>query len=135
MAAITINVSNVNASPAAQKFVGTALQAITSGQPVYADTLAGVSGYRPANSLLSNGIAGLAEGGATVNQQFLIVQKDPNFGLGGPINSGNLAIVGNVAGQINDVADRATGWYLTALGVGIGGNRINFSMVGSNAAM
>ncbi len=46
-----------------------------------------------------------------------------------------MAILGNVAGQINDVADRATGWYVTVLGVGIGQNRVNFNLVGSNSAM
>lgn len=136
MSALSINTSNVIRSTSAAIFIGTAGQTITAGQPVYYDStnvlykLANAVGASPINV-----VAGIAVDGAATNQDLVICTRDPNFSPGHVINSGNIAILGNVAGQINDVSDRATGWYVTILGVGIGSNRTNFQLAGSNAAM
>jgi hypothetical protein len=133
MAALTINAANVRASPAAAQNPGTAGQDILAGRPVYLNST--TQTYFYANALISNAPAGVAVCSANTNQQFFYISRDPNFAPGFAINAGNMAIVGNVAGQINDVADRATGWYVHFLGIGIGGNNVNFSIVGANVAM
>ena len=133
MAAFSITAANVLHSTSATVFTGTAGATITQGQPLYLDTVTNT--YKLANSLTNSPVAGIAMVGASANQDMVICSRDPNFAPGFTINTGNFVIVGNVAGQLNPVEDRATGWYVTSLGVGIGGNRINFYITGSNAAM
>jgi hypothetical protein len=136
MAALTVNTANVIRSSSGTVFIGTAGQTITAGQPLYYDTTNAV--YKLANAVGAspiNVVAGIAVASANTNQDIAVCSRDPNFSPGYAINAGNMAILGNVAGQINDVADRATGWYVTCLGVGLGQNRLNLSLVGSNVSM
>src|SRR3954467_11289312 len=132
MSALSINTSNVSRSPSGLIFTGTAGQTITAGQPLYLDSTNGL--YKLANGLSNNPVAGVAVSTSANGQDVVICSRDPNFSPGYAINAGNLAILGNVAGQVNDVADRASGWYVTVLGVGIGGNRTNFTLVGANVS-
>ncbi len=133
MAAITINVANFVASSQATRELAIAGETITQGQPLYTDVVNNVTVALKANWARSNGIYGLAESGASANQYFTVIKKDPNLALGGPINSGNMVLLGNT-GTVVPVEDRYTGMYIQVLGVGIGQNRINFSPVGSNVA-
>ncbi len=136
MAALTITEANVLRSASGTVFTGRAGQAINIGQPVYYDSTN--TQYKLANAIGAspiNVIAGIAVSrAAAVNQDLVICSRDPNFSPGYVINSGNIAIVGNVAGQVNPFEDRATGWYVTSLGIGIGGNRINFVLQGTNTS-
>jgi len=133
MAAFSITAANVLHSSSATVFTGTAGATITQGQPLYLDTVS--STYKLANAVLNFPIAGVATVAASANQDLVICSRDPNFAPGFTINVGNIPIVGNVAGQINPYDDRVTGMYVTSLGVGIGNNRINFYITGSNTAM
>jgi hypothetical protein len=136
MGALAINTSNVIRSSQGSIFIGTAGQTITAGQPLYFDTV--TSTYKLANAVGASPqyiVAGVAVDGASTNQDIVVCSRDANFSPGHVINSGNIAILGNVAGQVNDIADRATGWFVTVLGVGLGGNRTNFQLAGANAAM
>ncbi len=132
MAAFTINTANVllSSQGLSRTFVGTAGQTITAGQPTYYDSTNTV--YKLANALTNNPVAGIAACSANVNQPFQICTQDPNFSPGYPITSGNIALLGNVAGAVQPYEDRTTGWYVTALGIGIGQNRVNFTLLGSN---
>ncbi len=130
MSAISINQANVQVSPQAQLVIATAGATIKVGEPVYYDN----GFYKRLNAFLPNSFAGIAECGASANQQFLFAMRDPNFALGGSVNLGNVVIVGN-AGEICPYEDRRTGWYITTIGVGIGNNRINFSPAGDNVAL
>ena len=132
MAAFSITAANVLTSSSATIYTGTAGATITQGQPLYLDTTSNT--YKLANALTNNPVAGIALVGASNGQSMIICSRDPNFACGYTLATGNIPIVGNVAGQINPYDDRATGWYVTSLGVGIGGNRMNFYITGSNAA-
>jgi hypothetical protein len=132
MAAFSITAANVLHSTSATIFTGTAGATITQGQPLYLDTTS--NSYKLANALTNNPLAGVAMVGASNGQDMVICSKDPNFAPGFTIGTGNFVLVGNVAGQLNPVEDRGTGWFVTTLGVGIGGNRLNFSITGSNVA-
>lgn len=134
MAALTVNTANVRTSAQAQTaLVGPAGVDVTQGQPVYLDGITNT--YLLANALISNAPSGIAVTNARNGQNFVMCTKDPNFRPGCTINAGNSIIIGNVAGQLNDVADRATGWYVNSIGVGIGNSNINFTFCGSNVAM
>ncbi len=133
MPAFTINTANVVKSTSGSIFIGTAGQTITAGQPLYLDTTNSI--YKLANGLTNNPVAGIAVASANTNQDIVICTRDPNFSCGYPIVAGNIALLGNVPGAIQPYEDRTTGWYVTALGVGIGANRVNFILQGSNTAM
>ncbi len=133
MAAYSITAANVLHSSSATIFTGTAGTSITQGQPLYLDTVTNT--YKLANALTNSPVAGIAMVGASANQDMVICSRDPNFAPGFTINSGNFVLVGNTAGTLQPVEDRTTGWYVTSMGVGIGGNRLNFAINGSNTAM
>lgn len=136
MAAFSITAANVLASSQATKFTGTAGGTITQGMPLYLDTVTNT--YKGTNSLNANSAtncAGIAMVGASNGQDMVIVSRDPNFTPGYTIVSGNIPLCGNTAGAVQPYEDRTTGWYVCSLGVGIGGNRINLYITGSNTAM
>ena len=133
MAAFSITAANVLTSASATIYTGTAGATITQGQPLYLDTT--TSTYKLANALTNNPVAGIALVGASNGQSMIICSRDPNFACGYTIPAGNISLVGNTAGTIQPYEDRTTGWYVTSLGVGIGGNRMNFYITGSNTAM
>lgn len=132
MSAYSINAANVRASSTASPQQGTAGQDILAGRPVYLNSTTGQ--YLYANALISNAPAGIAVCSANTNQSFFYVSRDTNFQPGYTIAAGAVPVLGNVAGQLNPVADAASPWYLHVFGVGIGGNNINLSIVGSNTA-
>ncbi len=131
MAAFSITAANVLPSASATIFTGTAGATITQGQPLYLDTTS--NSYKLANALTNSLVAGVALVGASNGQTMTICSRDPNFGCGYTIATGNIPIVGQ-SGNINPYDDRATGWYVTSLGVAIGGNRLSFYITGSNVA-
>jgi len=136
MGALAINTANFARSAQGQTTIGTAGATITAGQPLYYDST-NVQ-YKPANSVAASPqyiVAGVAGASANVGQDIVVVTRDPNMSPGYTINAGNISILGNVAGQVNDVADRASTWFVTVLGVGIGGNRVNFQLAGANVGM
>ena len=136
MADIVITAANFIPSSVAQTFTGTAGATITAGQPVYLNTVTSTYNLCNANAT-GNGInvfGGIAMDGASNGQRFLICRSDTNCALGGTVNSGQVVIVSGNAGNVCDVSSAVTGWYVTVIGVGIGGNNINFSPVGSNLA-
>ena len=133
MAAIAITAANVLHSSQATIFTGTAGATITQGQPVYLDTV--TTTYKLANALTNNPIAGLSMV-STANQQDIVVcSRDPNLNIGAVLTTGNIVLVGNTAGTLQPYEDRATGWYVTSLGVMISTTRMNFYITGSNAAI
>ena len=133
MAAIAITAANVLHSSQATIFTGTAGATITQGQPVYLDTV--TSTYKLANALTNNPIAGLSMV-STANQQDIVVcSRDPNLNIGAVLTTGNIVLVCNTAGTLQPYEDRATGWYVTSLGVMISTTRMNFYITGSNAAI
>ncbi len=133
MAAISITAANVLHSSSATIFTGTAGATITQGQPIYLDTVTNT--YKLANALTNSPVAGVAMVGASTNQDMVICSRDPNFAGGFTSSTGNVILVGNVAGQLNPYEDKATGWYVTSLGVMISTTRMNFYITGSNAAI
>jgi hypothetical protein len=132
MATFSITAANVLHSTSATIFTGTAGTTITQGQPLYLDSTTNT--YKLANALTNSPVAGIAMVGASNQQDMVICSRDPNFAPGYTIAAGNVVIAGTGPGNVNPYEDRTTGWYVTSLGVGIGGNRLNFYITGSNVA-
>ncbi len=133
MAAISITAANVLHSNQSTFFTGTAGATITQGQPIYLDTV--TNSYKLANALTNNPVAGIAMVSASTNQDMVICSRDANFAPGFTSTTGNVILVGNVAGQLNPYEDRGTGWYVTTLGTMISTTRMNFYITGANAAI
>ena len=133
MAAIAITAANVLHSSQATIFTGTAGATITQGQPVYLDTV--TSTYKLANALTNNPVAGLSMVSTSNQQDIVVCSRDPNLNIGAVLTTGNIVLVGNTAGTLQPYEDRATGWYVTSLGVMISTTRMNFYLTGSNAAI
>ncbi len=132
MPAVSINVSNVQASSGASTFQGLAGDTIGAGQPCYLNTVTNT--WVRANCFLTNLAGAVAQANAVNGQYLVLVRSDPNFATGFSINAGDIYTVGNTAGAVQPFSDRATGWYVQSLYVGIGQNRANFSLTGANAA-
>ncbi len=133
MAAISITAANVLHSPSATIFTGTAGATMTQGQPIYLDSVTNT--WKLANALLNTPCQGIAMVSASTNQDMVICSRDPNFAPGFTSSTGNVILVGNVAGQVNPYEDRGTGWYVTTLGTMISTSRMNFVITGANAAI
>lgn len=131
MSAFSITAANVLPSSSATIFTGTAGATITQGQPLYLDSTSNT--YKLANALTNSPLAGVALVGASNGQTMTLCSRDPNFAPGYTLAAGNIPILGQ-AGNINPYDDRVSGWYVTSLGVGIGSNRLNFYITGSNVA-
>lgn len=131
MSAYSINAANVRMSAAGQSTPALAGQDILAGRPVYLNTT--LQQYMLANALISNAPSGIAASSANTNQYFTLCTRDPNFSCGYSVAAGEVPVLGNAAGQLNPVADIGTGWYVHVLGVGLGNNNVNFSILGTNA--
>ena len=118
MANLTINVAQVNWTGGVRWDVETAGASITRGQ-----ALARVSNrlvLADANVAANSVIAGIAltdgyDGG-------LVVYAPPGAVIdwGATLGAGSAYILSDTPGAIADVADAASGWYVTGLAVGVG---------------
>ncbi len=130
MADSTVNASAVLASPNAVIGRGTAGVTISAGQPLYFDPTAGTyklcnaSGVSPAFKCV-----GVSLHEAYAGQPIAFAVNDPQFTPGFDIAQGDVIIVsGHAAGGVAPVGDKASGWYVTVLGVGIGNNQMNLNL-------
>jgi hypothetical protein len=121
MAAMTITAANLRTGANAKFDSGTAGAAITRGQPVYKDAAAGkVLKLADANASQATAqCVGIAMQDAASGQIVQYVYEDDDFTPGGTVVVGETYLVGaTTAGDIAPVADAATGWYITHLGIG-----------------
>jgi hypothetical protein len=106
-----------NASGVATPNLFLAGATITAGQPVYQGTdgliyPADANGADPLYKVI-----GLAENGAGINQPVSIVVSDPAFTPGCTLLIGDVIIASNTVGKICEAANKASGWFVTVLGV------------------
>lgn len=140
MAAIAITAANVAPSAKAIYLQGLhySLYAIPAGSLVYqASTIANPSAATPdigvagatGTGIDQTNVIGIAATSAPgPNQRILIVLRDPAFAIGGTVNAGDVVYLhptgGAMTSAYSDVS--ATGSFVCVIGVGIGGNQINF---------
>ncbi len=136
MADYSVTAASVLPSTSARLLQVTAGAAITIGQSVYLDTATNT--YKAADANGASPLftfAGIAVSqAAAAGQPLLICQSDPSFTPGFTIAAGATVILSATPGGLAPIADLASGWYLTVVGVGIGSNKINFSPVATGVA-
>jgi len=109
--------------------------AITAGQPVYKDTDGTIKPANATGAAPICNVIGIAVNNAAVGQPVSYVTADPALALGGTIAAGHAVVAsGANTGGIAPIADVATGWFSTILGVGIGNNKINLNLVAAGVA-
>ena len=120
MADISITEADVVKSAAGITINGTAGASVTAGQPVYQDS-GDDNEYKPAraNTLAAAAAVGVALHAAEDGQPLQILQKDPNFTVGGTLTVGEVYAVSDTAGggAIAPIGDLTTGDFVTVLGV------------------
>lgn len=134
MAAVSVTAASVLHSASAIVVNKTAGAALTAGQPVYFDTddSAKVADADGASPLYK--VRGIAVNNAAAGQDVDICTRDPAFTPGFTVTVGEVYIAGATAGSINPVADKASGWKVAVLGIGISATQINLFDVANSRA-
>jgi hypothetical protein len=107
---------------------------IEAGQPVYqaADTFFYLADANGADPLYK--VAGVTENRARAGQPLSIVYFDPAFQPGFTLAIGDTLILSATVGRICPDADKATGWFVSTLGVGISTTKMALNITRSDAA-
>jgi hypothetical protein len=136
MADYVVTAANVAHSSSARVITQTAGATITRGQLLYLDTSSGTVKLFKANGAApQNQFYGIALEDCASGQDLLVCTSDPSFTPGFSAAAGQVVIgSGAVAGNAAPVADNATGWYTTILGVMKSATVMNFSPVASGVA-
>lgn len=109
---------------------------VTAGQAVYLDTSDNEWKLADANlSAAASKLGGIAMNGGSDGQPAAVA-------IGGTIDPGFTVTVGEIyvlgataAGDINPVADLASGWYVNIVGVGITASILKLAIVNSEVAV
>ena len=127
MANYTVDPTAVIASSRASKFTAPAGVAINAGQSVYV-AADGTLGLYDANAAApANVFAGIALDSGAAGQPIVVAKTDPNFGPGFTLAAGEVVVGSATPGGLCPVADLASGTVPTVVGVGIGGNKMDFA--------
>jgi hypothetical protein len=117
MADIVLTAANIIPGTGAIFATGIAGATITQGQPVYLDTSTGTIKLADANlSQAAATVAGIAINSALANQQ-VSYQTAGTLAFGAILTAGKVYVNSATGGAIAPVADLASGWYTTILGV------------------
>lgn len=138
MAAVPITAANVVPSQDAQFLDAIAYETMTQGQAVAylepASDTATAPYVRLADAAVYYRVIGVVASGASANQPVKVILKDKAMALGGTIAAGDVAYVGPTPGSITvTYADILTGKFVSVLGIGVGGNKINLNPVRADA--
>ena len=78
-------------------------------------------------------VIGVAATGGSAGQPMKIILSDPSLAIGATVAAGDVVYLGVTPGALTvTYADITTGKFVATLGVGIGGNKINFLPVRAN---
>jgi len=95
----------------------------------------GTMGLLDANAVdPANKFVGVALNSAALGQPVAYATSDTQFTPGYPVAVGEVVIVSGTPGKSCPAADAVSGWFVTVLGVGIGGNKINLLPVAAGSA-
>lgn len=131
MAALSITAANVRVtqtSDIAIDLVEAGEDSIIPGKAVYLDTT--VNKYKLADANLSAAAAqavGIAVSYADNTEYFHVLTRGV-FNIGATLSAGTAYIVGDTAGSIHPIADAASGWSITVLGVATTASLINLQV-------
>ena len=117
---VTITAASVIPGPNADTTTGIAGATITAGQIVYLESSSNTWKLADADASAatsgSGGAIGLAAGGASTGQQFVVVLSDDNLTVGGTLAmTAPIYVLSGTAGGIAPLADLAAGDYPVVL--------------------
>lgn len=117
---VTITAANVIPGPNADTTVGVAGATITAGQIVYLESSSNTWKLADADASAatsgSGGALGLAAGGASAGQSFVVVLSDDNLTVGGTLSmAAPIYVLSGTAGGIAPIADLAAADYPVVL--------------------
>lgn len=137
MAALSITAANVTLSS------GTVLQGptlvlggvVTAGQPAYAQNATTYNKAANTNSTIAN-CAGVFLLGGSTGQSAVIAKNGStlSLGTGTGCTTAQTYILGDTAGNINEIGDLGTGDYLTILGYGGNGTTLILDITATGLA-
>lgn len=134
MADFTVTPGSVLASSQAQVADGIAGASITAGQTLAQD-VDGTMKLHDANAASPlNTLKGIALHASLTGQPIKYVKSDPAFTPGFTIAAGDSVIASANPGMLCPDADKQTGWFVTDVGIGIGGNKMKMQIVASGVA-
>ncbi len=118
MAAITIAATAIGLQSGCVTISGTSGEAISAGMPVYLKASDGFYYKADSNlSLAAATVVGLCVATCLISSPVTIVTQG-SVNLGATLTVGGVYVAGaTLAGDIDLVADLATGWYVSILGV------------------
>lgn len=131
MADLTITATDVVPSAGARIKTVTAGATVTRGMPVYKDT-GDNNEYKPtdANGVApANTIDGIALADADDGQSLPICQKDDALAIGSTVGIGDVYVASATPGGIAPVADAASGWFVTIVGVAVSTTELKVNFV------
>lgn len=136
MANITVTAANVTPGASAGKQTGNAGETITAGMAVYLNASNLWMKALASGTLIQSGSGtsyGIALCGSSLNQPITVDTFDlDGISIGGTTTAGVCYVVSATAGLICPIADIVTsGYYITILGVGKAGNKIQFVSSGN----
>lgn len=107
---------------------------VSAGQPVYLDGSGTVQRADANASATTATVLGIAEQSGAIGQRISILTEDDDLTIGATVAIGDVLIASSTAGGIAPVADLASGWYCTVLGVAKSTTKIRFLPVAAGAA-
>lgn len=131
---ISVTASAVIKGTGAATTSGIAGGTITAGQPLYSDTSAS-NKMKPADCNLSSAaatVAGIALHGAELDQP-IVYLTGGNLTFNAVLTIGKAYIASATAGGIAPIADLATGWYTSLLGIATSTTNLAVNIINSGA--
>ncbi len=135
---VTPGVTSFEIKGDAQKAIPKVLVAgetITAGQPVYQNSSSLAIYKADANaSDPAYKVIGISENGAAAGQPISVCESDPAFTPGCTMAIGDVVILSATAGGITEAANKASGWFVSSLGVAYSTTQMDFKIVRSDVA-
>lgn len=136
MADLVITAGSVIAGSSAKKRTGVAGEAMTAGELLYVDAADGNKlKLTDANPATAHVVAGIALHAAASGQPITYAMEDDDLTIGATVAIGDVLIASPAAGKIAPVADKATGDYVTVVGVAKSAGKVNFKPIPAGAAI
>lgn len=128
-----IAVTAANVVPSSQAVIksGTAGGTVTAGQTIYKDTDGRLKQGDANASATTGAIIGVSVSGASAGQPLFYTDFDPDFTPGATVTKGTVYVASETAAGIAPVADLASGWHVTIIGVGKASNKMYLKIVAS----
>jgi hypothetical protein len=132
MAEYVVTPANVLASGQAQLSTGTAGASITAGQALYQDVDGSMKLYDANGASPLNVMKGIALHASLTGQPIVYARADPSFQPGFTLVVGD-TVIGSATtpGSLCPESDKASGWFITNVGIAISTTKMKLAILAS----